>query len=574
LPIEWPAARVRRNHCFSIGVLLNGLMWTPLFAQSPEPGSIRAEPELQEVVTQSLPGDEQLLAAGARIGKIEIQVDDVFDTGNPKESSAAYRAANWLHINSRESTIRPQLLFKSGDPYSRHVLDETARNLRARRYLEDASITVTAFHPESNTVDVLVRVHDVWTLNPGASLSRSGGENRSGFQLEETNLLGLGKAVSVDYVQDVDRDLWKYAYRDPNVLSTRWEMEARYHHATDGELKKLSLVHPFYSLDTRWSGGLLASQERRLDRRYQQGVAIDQYQTRLTSLDIHGGWSAGLRVRGDGPGWVQRWSLGWRVDDQQYAVAPVLGTSLLPADQRLRYPWLGLSWFEDRYVVARNRDQIERTEDVYMGRALNLRVGYTSTALGADRNGLILAVRLQDAYALSDNQSLFVELGLDGRREFGLWQGTLLTGGFRYDWRQGRNSMLVVKFNHARVENPADSQQLHLGSDEGLRGYPLRFRSGNQRNVLIVEQRAYTRWQILRLLSVGGAAFVDVGRIRGGESLAIAGQRTFADAGFGLRLGNIRSSRGEMFNLDLAYPINATGADRKLQFSVTTKSSF
>ncbi|MGD9842586.1 MAG: hypothetical protein AB7F79_08850 [Steroidobacteraceae bacterium] len=533
------------------------------------------EPDsLSVAVNQVLPSDDQLEAAGARIGNVEINVEDVFDPNNPKERGIGYRAANYLHINTRESTVQTQLLFKSGDLYSRHVLDETARNLRARKYLVEARVMPLRYHADTNSVDLLVRVKDNWTLNPGGSFGRSGGENSSGLQLDEGNLFGFGKAVSVDYVKDVDRNAWKFAYRDPNLLSTRWEMQARYQQASDGGLRDLLLAHPFYSLNTRWSAAFNVADATRTDRRYSQGVVIDQYRTDLNNLEVQGGWSTGLRVHGDGPGWVQRWSLGWTQDQQRYSEDPSLGTTLLPANQQLRYPWLGLSWFEDRYRVTHNRDQITRTEDVYMGRALNLRIGYASESWGADRNAVIVGVHLQDAYQLGERHTLFVDVGLDGRRESNTWQGTLFSSGLRYDWQQGRNHILVIKFDTAHTENPDDSQQIHLGSDEGLRGYPLRYRSGTQRSVLQIEQRAYTDWQILRLLSVGGAAFVDVGRIRGGESVMPGLKRTFTDVGLGARLGNIRSSRGDVFHLDLAYPIDAVDSERKLQFSITTKASF
>jgi hypothetical protein len=554
--------------------------WLGMFPQWVTAQSLAAAIEtsvaesLPPLANQVLPTDEQLEAAGVRIGAITIQVDDVFDPSNPKESGAAYRAANYLHINTRDSTVRPQLLFKSGDSYSRHILDETARNLRERKYLVDASVTVIRFDAATNTVDLLVRVKDNWTLNPGASFSRSGGENSSGLQLDEGNLLGLGKSVSVDYVQDVDRDAWKFAYRDPNLLSTRWDLQARYQDATDGGLRSLALVHPFYSLDTRWSAAFTGLDEKRTDRRYSQGETVDQYLTDDKRLEIQGGWSTGLQVHGDKRGWVQRWSLGWTQSEQRYTEEPLVGTKLLPANQKLLYPWVGLSWFEDRYRVTRNRDQITRTEDIYMGGALGLRVGYAAKSWGADRNAIIVGVSLQDAYQLSERHALFFNASLNGRRESNTWQGALYSSGLRYDWQQGSKRIFVLKLNHAHTENPDDAQQLHLGSDEGMRGYPLRYRSGTQRTVLQLEQRAYSDWQILRLLSVGGAAFVDVGRIRGGESILAGGQRTFTDAGIGLRLGNIRSSRGDVFHLDLAYPFDAVRANRKLQFSVVTKSSF
>lgn len=530
--------------------------------------------DLTLAVSTAVPDDESLQAKGARIGRIFVKVVDVFDPENPKESGALYRAANYLHINTREHTVLSQLLFKPDEPYSRHVLDETARNLRARRYLEDATIVPVSYHPDTNTVDVLVRVHDVWTLNPGATFGRSGGQNRSGFQLDESNLLGMGKTVSVDRVQDVDRNAWKFAYRDPNLFSTRWELAARYHDTSDGDLQSLLIEHPFYSLDTRWSAALDGLSETRMDRRYEQGVAVDQYILQHEAATIQAGWSTGLRGRPDRVAWVQRWTLGYSVDDLQYSADPVLGTTLLPQSRELHYPWIGLEWFQDQYDVVRNREQIARTEDLYVGRSLKMKIGYAAQSWGSDRNALLVTMLLQDAYRLSERQRLFAKVSIEGRRESGAWLGTVLSSSLRYDWRQGNKSLFVLSLAHAHGEKLDDSQQLFLGSDEGLRGYPLRYRSGTQRTVLIAEQRYYSNYQILRLLSVGGAAFVDAGHI-GGETNRVPGSKsTFTDVGFGMRFGNIRSSRGDMFHLDVAYPLDAEGKDRKVQFSVTTKASF
>ena len=94
----------------------------------------------------------------------------VFETGKPDEDKALFRLANFLHINTRASTIRDQLLFTSGDVYSRRLLDESERLLRENRYFYDARIDPVRYC--NGIVDVTVRTRDVWTLNVGASGSR------------------------------------------------------------------------------------------------------------------------------------------------------------------------------------------------------------------------------------------------------------------------------------------------------------------------------------------------------------------------------------------------------------------
>ena len=73
------------------------------------------------------PGRAELEAAGARIGEIVIQSGDIFDTTHPKEDKLLFRWANRLHIQTRANVIERQLLFKSGDPVSVRVLEETER---------------------------------------------------------------------------------------------------------------------------------------------------------------------------------------------------------------------------------------------------------------------------------------------------------------------------------------------------------------------------------------------------------------------------------------------------------------
>jgi len=175
------------------------------------------------------------------------------------------------------------------------------------------------------------------------------------------------------------------------------------------------------------------------------------------------------------------------------------------------------------------------------------------------------------------------------------WRGTLLTTVIRYDFRRTDKHLFTASLISDTGLHLDRTQLLYLGGDSsdsgnnitsgnasnaasnmingsGLRGYPLYYRSGTHRNLLTIEQRVYTDWQIFRLLTVGGAAFVDVGQISGDPTGAPSS--VLSDIGVGLRFGNVRSSSGEVFHVDVAYPLNAVPGVSKLQFSVVTKRSF
>jgi hemolysin activation/secretion protein len=116
--------------------------------------------------------------------------------------------------------------------------------------------------------------------------------------------------------------------------------------------------------------------------------------------------------------------------------------------------------------------------------------------------------------------------------------------------------------------------QLLLGGDNGLRGYPLRYESGNSRALFTVEQRVFTDWFPFRLARVGGAIFADVGRTWGSGVIGNSDPGLLKDVGFGLRLGNSRTGLGNVLHIDLAFPLNDINGIQKVQFLVQTMQTF
>src|SRR6266849_4814644 len=155
----------------------------PVSAQEPA-----AEPKI--------PSFAELEAAGAVIGEIRIENRNIFDLEDPKENGVLYRAANFLHIQTRASVIRRQLLFKPGERVSVRLIEETERLMRSNRILYDISIAPVAYH--DGAVDIEVRTRDTWTLEPGVSASRQGGTTRRGATLRDTNVLGTGVLAGVE----------------------------------------------------------------------------------------------------------------------------------------------------------------------------------------------------------------------------------------------------------------------------------------------------------------------------------------------------------------------------------------
>jgi hemolysin activation/secretion protein len=114
-----------------------------------------------------------------------------------------------------------------------------------------------------------------------------------------------------------------------------------------------------------------------------------------------------------------------------------------------------------------------------------------------------------------------------------------------------------------------------LGGDNGLRGYPLRYLSGDKSALLTIEQRFFSDWYPFRLFRVGGAIFFDAGRTWGQSPGGSENPGLQTDVGFGLRLGNARSGLARMIHVDLAFPLGSDDDSiDNVQLLIEAKSSF
>ncbi|MEO8016709.1 MAG: hypothetical protein ABI769_02765 [Pseudomonadota bacterium] len=529
------------------------------------------KPETQRAA--NLPTDAELEAAGAHIGAILFDARQLFDAEAQDEDTALGRLANRLHIQTRDSTIEDQLLFKTGDLYRPGLLEESARILRDTRYLRDAWIRPVAFH--DGVVDLEVTTQDVWTFNPGISFGRKGGRNSSGFELEELNFLGTGTQLGIGFKSEVDRDSKFIHYRDRQLGSSWWDLSTTYSDNSDGRLAEFSLEQPFYALDSRWAGGVALLDDQRTDSRYDLGKIVDQFATHEKRATIYWGRSSGLSE-----GWARRLSVGLTYEDHAFGPTPgAVSAALLPADRKLVYPWIGAEWVEDAFRTARNRDQIEKTEDYSLGWRATARLGYAGTSSGSDRDALMFAGAVSKGLALSERQSLFFGIDAGGRLESGALAGSVLSVDARYYFRQSPRRVLFLNLSAAAGSNLDADRQILLGGDNGLRGYPLRYQSGEGRWLFTAEQRLFSNWYPFQMFNVGGAVFYDMGATWGRDvlrdySLGTPSQGLLKDVGFGLRFGNSRSALGNVLHVDVAYPLDGVKSTRKMQFLIETKKSF
>jgi Surface antigen variable number repeat len=575
-PIFDRACRLKAAGLFSAFLL----GWTVPAAAQPSPNLV---PWLSASRTSVLATGLEVEGApaippGSVIGEVRVVAQDLFDPEKPGEDGRLFRLANHLHRSTRSRVIERQLLFRPGDVFSPEMIAESARLLRQNDYLYDVDIRPVL--REDGKVDVEVATRDVWTLEGGASFSRSGGTNNTSFSVSDTNFLGTGKEVSISRIGTVDRTSDLVRYRDPNLLGSRVRLTLSHADNSDGGRERFELERPFYSLTSRWAAGVRAFRDDRLEQLYTLGKALVAFDHRHDFLEVYGGLSRGLI---DGAARRLQFGFTWSSDIFERSSKLPKQLFAIPQDRTLAYPWVSFDSIEDRFVVERDLDRIQRSEDVNLGRRLHLLLGLSSPAFGGDGERWIVQSAASEGWRPTPRQLVLAQLGGSTRWANGDAEDLVAGGQVRWYLRDFGGQLFYAALGADLAHRLDEEDQLLLGGDSGLRGYPLRYQAGDRRVLLTLEQRFFMDRELFHVAHAGAAVFFDAGKAwfvdppsNGDQDPLFADQkrRILKDAGFGLRFGSSRSSRGGVLHLDVAFPLDANRSIERVQWLVTTSDTF
>ena len=485
------------------------------------------------------------------VRSIVIRGEPVFDPSRETLGDQILNGMNRLHWQTRESVIQQQLLFAMGTRVSPSVLAESARLLRSRPYLMEASIKVR--NPCESEVDVEVTTRDAWSLTPRLALNRSGGNSKTGFGVREKNVLGLGIQVEFKTVKNLDRQGQQFELSTKHLFNTRVQSSVYFENNDDGEVRALAIGQPFYALDTRKSWGLEVSDISEKIGVYQFGERVRLTQRVRAAGSIFYGISKGLKA-----GRSHRVTFGLSYEDQEVLLASAKNLDVGEMQTRkLVAPFVQWSSVSDQFLNARNFDLIGFTEDIETGLVHNLRLAISPSALGGDQDRLQASASVGMAVFASQKGLLRWDASLSGIRdlEANETQDIVFAAGIRGLFKPsvGAGYHASLYFDVAR--NVMTGQQLFLGGETGARGYIDRLQAGDRRLRLRLERRQYLDRNLFGLMNLGWLVFADVGRAWTPDDVAGHRGQSLMDVGLGLRLAPTKAERGKMIHLDFAVPL-------------------
>jgi hemolysin activation/secretion protein len=201
-------------------------------------------------------------------------------------------------------------------------------------------------------------------------------------------------------------------------------------------------------------------------------------------------------------------------------------------------------------------------------------VGWSDEAFGATNEGLVFESRANMAFKPAVNQLILFSPEFSGYLSETKAENTKLGFSSRYYLPNIKNQVFYMALSAEYVENPYLDEQVLLGGDSGLRGYPLRYQQGDRKFLFTVEQRFYTSWNLFELANVGGLIFFDVGRAWYPGVEKNSNTDILRDWGIGMRLASTRSSGAVVLHIDLAFPLDGDDSIDNSQLLISTQESF
>jgi hypothetical protein len=515
------------------------------------------------LAAQVPPTWEELEAQQARLAGIEIRIHDVFDPARPHENHWLGRAANFLHIETREQVVRRELLFRAGEGVNARLIHETERNLRAFQFLKDARIEARV--DEAGAVHAVVHTLDAWTLKVSAGFSQVGGQRDFGFAIHEANFMGFGKDLILAHEKTPERSIDTLKYLDRQFLGSQWTFSTRYQVLSDGKTRFLELTRPYRGLETPWSMSFRAESSDVVQSVFNLEQTAYSFRSRWENALVEGSWAA---VVTDGR--ALRLGAGLDLKRARFGPLQTLAAGSLPMPQLLDRQLQGIhvSWslYEDQFRAFKDLAGMIHPEDFNLGWEATLSLGSYLKGLGSDVSSPFFRVSASKGWAPGADSLLLFRTQAAARHEDDGWLDAYGNANFTA-YHQGFNAQTQAAYVQVDgVHRPEAEKLLYLGGMDGMRGYGNHLLLGDRRWMASLEERFNTSVNWLGLLQLGFVAYADAGALRRADTGRWS--RTYVDVGGGLRLGNLKSSIGRVFLITVAFPLVRDPGTERRQFVI------
>ncbi len=489
---------------------------------------------------------------GKIIDKIEIHVIDIsevsIDNKEKFDTSWLYKAANTLHIKTKDWVVREWLLFSEGDKFESKLIEESERLLRNSGAFVDALIKVV---PKSDdAVDLIVLAQDKWTFTLNLSYSTV---NESYLGIKDDNVLGFGHNIDASVTHNQDKNIGtglRGSYTGNNIAGSYINGEIHLETNKKTDIQSLNFSRPFISNEIDWAGGISVTREsNKLSILQNNASLLLPYKIHIYDLWIGRSfpvWFGSETFRNN-----TRIIFSGRFNKIEHTEKPdeLFGVNDLFTNSNLYLIKGGIinrRFYEDSFIEG-----FGRTEDVPIG-------GLIDVTFGTDKREEISRVYTAVKGILSRRienfgyASLLVEIGAFKNR--GVLEQSVFNFNFLYhspliktgSWKQ----RFFLLTDYLLGFNRFEGEQIYLNQKTGLRGINEITLFGSKRAVLNIEDRLFSPFSLWGF-GFGASGFIDMGLLSG-EGQSLVSSRLYQAYGFTFRITNESIARAQ-FAVGLVY---------------------
>lgn len=429
---------------------------------------------------------------------------NVTDTASDLISTVS-RVADKLQTNTKNYIIREMLFVKKGQLVDPYRLADNERFLRDQHFIKDARILVQPVPGSTDSVDLTVRLRDVFSL--GAEISTSGIKDFKA-SIYDANFLGMAQRLQYTLLYDRTRRPPfgpELLYRKTSIAGTFVNVSAAYTTINQGAslghenetAYYLKLDRPLYTPNARIAGGLEVSGNRSTNVYEKPASEFSDYKYRLGDAWI--GYNIGLfKQKADNEDNRRRLFVSVRYFDQHFTKQPDLnGFDPRYVDKRFvlgQFTWYKINFYRTNYIYG-----FGRTEDIPVGMTRRITIGPARTD------------SLQRVYAGWEFNHWLVD------KKQNYWNYTVALGTNFYKKQLQDNSAFLnvswfsrlysmnstiklrqfANISYSGIYKLHVYEPLYINNEYGLDRFSTDSLRGVQRVSAGTETHIYTRWQIL-----------------------------------------------------------------------------
>ncbi len=406
--------------------------------------------------------------------------------------------ANTLHHTTRSSVIENNLFFNKNDTIKPYLLADNVRFIRQLPYIQDASFIIVPVVGSNDSVDVLVRVKDLFSISGAIG---SIGLKRSDIEVREDDIGGYGNALAFQTLYDNQRKKnfgFGVGYTQRNIGGSFINGEVGYksfYSSITGPKEEnyyyFNLSKPLANRYMRWTYEFNSSYHSTRDVYGRDSAYYTDSRYKYYNVEA---W-AGYNINSKGYTIVQenhelRKLIGLRIIDRKFQEIPLKYIS----NYYWRYADLtgvlaSLTFYRQNFYKAQYIYGFGRNEDIPEGLNLTLTAGYTKK-----QNVLRSFVGFNYERSFFNNKNNYVSYTIraEGNLKGSSVEDINFLGGIVYfdhlknlgpKWKQ----RFFLNFDVAQQVNTILNEPLLLGSKYGLPEYGHRDIGGTLRATVKAE---------------------------------------------------------------------------------------